>query len=1756
MEYFAILLILLLSKATLLNAEDCTTGFSVVAPELAVPGKTTAVLVTLHGPTSVRSLNVTLRLLQDPSEENNFQQPIETTQEIKGHGILPLEIPSEANGNFVLQTLVNCSTTESCELQSSSQMRLVGPVRDVIIRPAKHAYKPGETVSFWVLALNHELQIAEGTIATISIKDPAGTKVSLWYQIPLDEGIKAFSIPLSEYARLGRWLVHVEVESTEFTAPIEVSPGAGTGLPDVAAAEEHYVELRFGKEMRRRYKPGLPFVGKVEAMSTEKSVRVRVKVYDNSTSIYSQDIEISAGEGTFIVPSIMADSEVIALQAELVSVEGKEIESHYVLAREPIYKWNSSSDCYLLIEGVEHTLQPEEEAHVAILSTCPCERDLHYVITTDGRVTDWAQRRYEDPVPPTTSTSSGSICRLNFSFTVRSIMAPVSQLLVYYVTQQGEPVSDVISFDVKLLHRQIYVNLEEREWWLPGQSLDLEIVAEPSSLVCLLGGRFRGNNDIKFDPRISEDRTPTTVTGEIDFLEAGVAFFQRQCVKKGDSEISTVSYRQRGSGAGPSNRRRPPESLVGGAPFDQLWLWKCFNYTSEIASTGLTIPAPQEAGKWSLWALTVASGGLRFSSPVNVQVFRPLQAEFYLPPSLRVGETLEVDIKIVNNLNTCMDVTALLALSEGAQFLSNGLLYVTERLRLGPQGATSLVVRLLVTTSGIKNMTVEVNGYCSPSCEGTQTPTPNATLAGAVLRSSTVMVYPEGLVRTDTESAYFCANENMIISPTESFKYEWVGAPKNRPGIVIEMKTEGLSAVHIALAENRMPSDKMYRLTIGDAENMVTWLGRGKHEYGVRLAHVDTPKILSSDHWRTFWISWDKNVISFGSGHILYNNTLLKWKMDKKLKIQQVGFSSAWGNAAEFRIWNFNDESGFSQVLHLDTPKSLVPGSESGELLVSGGLALPEILRKSEGWGGLAGALASLAPILKIKHLGIKANASKKKDFLENLPKYIQTILSYRKPDNSFSEHQMVGSHKSTLAILKALMETQAYFTIDPDLIQGATRWIQLRQEDDGSFTPLPADLKLSLSIWKNKNEIDKIEMSQLEQIADLTAETLITFYGYSFESSEEVYTFKKATKFLENVVTKIESSEAFASTTLALVLYKSKQAIWAIQKLQNITVTEDGEFGWPHSVPKRDAADWLYETDSDRALKEPLIATVADYKASIYALGVFCHTQDFKLAESVTRYLFYRSHMLDKHFELLYPAVEIFSYYDSLVNDKHRSLTISLATSGMELTDTLELESEKPMQLLHLPSLPTKVFVYATGAGCATIQGKINYSTYSVVNKTPIIELWSGIIQEILPDRSSVEEIEGKLPMLKIKHCFKWRGSFPSGVLRLEVSLFSGFELTSITQIMVMPTDGMAEMQHGYFANYIWFIFANISTSCPICVQYIIRSSFIISSLRPGFARIYPASREDLAAETFFHGYEDSPLLKGITEDDLMTWFGKNMSHSNNSFVDSCEKYDTQLTTDAPEKNATLDVNTNTSNSVQNLQNFSVSTYTINVDRNSVSNLSVKQDENKLIVPTAVVVQENATDFSSLSVPNIKTTVSSKMDNIIIQDNVSNMNNPTNFQKANATKKIAKVIEMIKKVKRNPKLEEIVKSTIKAIANNQSYIHVDKNNSIQTNLSSNNDFNFNKTTRKVNGTKHVTIKELIVNNNVSPPKHINTDRHNLPIKYLDRKNEDQLATFAPEIKNDQYVLLDKEELWGLLKEAVSNEMNKNKRFNNNIQET
>jgi hypothetical protein len=67
---------------------------------------------------------------------------------------------------------------------------------------------------------------------------------------------------------------------------------------------------------------------------------------------------------------------------------------------------------------------------------------------------------------------------------------------------------------------------------------------------------------------------------ELDFAAAGMAFFQRRCVKGGPwSESSTQLYCQGGSAANSRTVQERHSSVVGGTTIDQLWLWECFNFT-------------------------------------------------------------------------------------------------------------------------------------------------------------------------------------------------------------------------------------------------------------------------------------------------------------------------------------------------------------------------------------------------------------------------------------------------------------------------------------------------------------------------------------------------------------------------------------------------------------------------------------------------------------------------------------------------------------------------------------------------------------------------------------------------------------------------------------------------------------------------------------------------------------------------------------------------------------------------------------------------------------------------------------------------------------------------------------------------------------------------------------------------------------------------------------------------------------------------
>ncbi|XP_013173814.1 PREDICTED: C3 and PZP-like alpha-2-macroglobulin domain-containing protein 8 [Papilio xuthus] len=693
----------------------------------------------------------------------------------------------------------------------------------------------------------------------------------------------------------------------------------------------------------------------------------------------------------------------------------------------------------------------------------------------------------------------------------------------------------------------------------------------------------------------------------------------------------------------------------------------------------------------------------------------------------------------------------------------------------------------------------------------------------------------------------------------------------------------------------------MYRVVF---ERSRVWIAKGKHGYDVHLASAEQTgnddECSGAESWCAWWVWWEGGRLSVGRGAAPAERRLLVWPLTPDMRINYVGFSALWGEKADFRIWNFNEEAGFSQVLELGLPHGVVPGSASGTLLVSGGLHLPlySLLTDSaDQWAAvwrdsqLSAASASLAPLLALEHIPHLVEDNEREKILKKLPEQVQILLSFRKSDNSFSDHPAMSSHLSTIKMLEILTKIQSYYPVDPNLLQSIKKWIQMRQEADGSFSPLAADKEVDyypLDMKKNngtETEVNEYyyydkdgnmtdEEIESERKVEITAETLAALLEVGIENEFDVTVAKKSQAYLEKNIYNLTSPAALAATVLALVLARSPIVPEALTILRNASTTEEGEFGWP--APRKDAADWLLE-ETSRNIKTTSYeaVTMEQYVAGVRVLLAACARGALAEGEAAARFLYYRASTLQRHPSLAYSATKAAAQYAALAHDRHRALTVSLATAGMELTDTLELRAKTPPRPLQLPGLPTKVFVYATGAGCATVQGTISYSTYTPKAENALLNIQAAIIEEIHPERSSIEDLQGNLPTLIIKTCFKWKGKERSGILRLESSLFSGYELHSVNPV-VLDGATFADLHYGSRGESVWFVFANISSTCPVCVTYEARSNFIITSLRPAFAKIYPSTRPDLAVETFFHARPGSPLLRGITDDDFITWFDK----------------------------------------------------------------------------------------------------------------------------------------------------------------------------------------------------------------------------------------------------------------------------------------
>lgn len=380
---------------------------------------------------------------------------------------------------------------------------------------------------------------------------------------------------------------------------------------------------------------------------------------------------------------------------------------------------------------------------------------------------------------------------------------------------------------------------------------------------------------------------------------------------------------------------------------------------------------------------------------------------------------------------------------------------------------------------------------------------------------------------------------------------------------------------------------------------------------------------------------------------------------------------------------------------------------------------------------------------------------------------------------------------------------------------------------------------------------------------------------------------------------------------------------------------------------------------------------------------------------------------------------------------------------------------------------------------------------------------------------------------MLILYTYFRWKQPKPSGVLRLEVSLFSGYELFSINPII----EGfVTNFQHGSQGNILWFVFANVTSNCPICVQYLIRSPYVISSLRPAYARIYPATREDLAAETFFHLQTNSVLISGITDDDLITWFGKNDSNRNNLDLESypgCEHLGSGSTAKAKFVPKASKV-TSTERTTQ------TSTKTPKITETTTASTVKESTTNKMDTTLEKISLVTYTTEKLPTTANIPKTTKAK---------------PLVSTKAPEVRKTKQLKLMPSAILSKKVL--LIKKDNQTVAPKQEVKHVTP---------------LPKPTPKIMTTTPLPkiMAEQPTKINIpaktnETAKHINKEIHPVPPDYEGTIKDVDYSTTESSFPDDKgsskYVVLDKNELWGMLREVVHDEIDKKEKGKLNVEE-
>nr|XP_004555063.2 C3 and PZP-like alpha-2-macroglobulin domain-containing protein 8 isoform X1 [Maylandia zebra] len=1168
---------------------------------------------------------------------------------------------------------------------------------------------------------------------------------------------------------------------------------------DSTPVHKQLIDIKYSKDTRKQFKPGLPYKGKIEVTypdgSPAEGVKVRVKAeLTPKDNVYTSELISKDGQATFEIPSIPAAAQYVWLETKVISIEDRTVGNQYLPSYLSISSWYSPSRCHIQIQSPSTPLKVGQEAEVALKSTCPCNFTLHYEVASRGNIVLSGQQAanltashrgkratvtfdkniHSTHLPPSASDVAGSSsqtemdrCVSYLRFPVSHSMAPLSRLLVYYVRENGEGVTDSLQIPVKPeFENQVSISMSTNES-MPGDSVTLRVQAQRGSCVCvatvdkslyLLKPDFQlspekvfkelAEFDVSDAFNIPKDdghfwwpgltakrrRRSSVFPWHWDITkDARFAFTETGLVVMTDM----VSLNHRQSGGMYTDEAVPAfqphtSTLVAAMPsrptnrverrrrtfFPETWVWHCLNVSSETGEAELHLDAPDSITTWVAEVVSLSEQkGLALGTRAELRTFKRFFVDFTLPYSLIRGEQTKVPLTVYNYLPTCSAVHLKVSVPEGIKFVGHpGKLYLTRKKCVAPGEAAPTNIVLSFTELGSVNITARAIAFSEPGCcsDGFQIgKISNDMIQGQDYVRRTVLVEPEGLPREYTYSVFFCPNERIHISTPNKYEYQYVKKPSRMNQFLVAVKTH--NDAHFALSASPHDSVEMLEIVLGGRQNTRSWISAGK--MGEPLVSVPTPGILSWDEFRSFWISWKGGVVQVGHGlHPTNESVILRWAGQFTGQVRHIGFSTGWGSVGEFKIWRKEDsDDNHNEAFTLGVPQNMVPGSERAAAFMIGDVMGPtlhnldKLLRLPFGCGEQN--MIHFAPnvfVLKYLQKTRQLSPEVENEATDYLLQGYQRQLTYKRRDGSYSafgERDSSGSMWLTAFVLKSFAESQGFIYIDPDELHAAKSWLIKHQGDDGSFPAMGRILNKDLQ-------------GGIHGKISLTAYVVAALLETGMTTEEEKVAVAKAKDFLEGNTYTADDPYTTALSAYALALLRSPYAPLALRRLNHMAITQDGLTHWSLT------GSTMTDEDTFMGFSDGLAQSVVSAEVEMTAYGLLTYTLlgDVASALPVVKWLSQQRNALGgfSSTQDTCVALHALSEYAILSYVGGVNLTISLASTNLDFQETFELnrDNKKLLQSAKIPSIPTGLFVSAKGEGCCLMQIDVSYNVPDPVSK------------------------------------------------------------------------------------------------------------------------------------------------------------------------------------------------------------------------------------------------------------------------------------------------------------------------------------------------------------------------------------------------------------------------------------------------------